>query len=1010
MNSIVSNYFTKMDENFKTLADILGENNIEEEMIKIYNFIQSSAYPKKFLDNVEENYLNVSQNGFNTSIWYEIIMQKSILKLNECLQISNELVDICNADEIIQDKNGKTIFNENLLILQLLSDLKENNWDVVYDKLSNLTFEKWKACSKSENKEIAKNLRDEGKGILSDLSEIIYQPLIEINSQSKKLYNAICAIKSVLNDFDFQYSSEKVRKNMLDFNDAEHKVIELLSDKITGKKSNIAHELSKRYTEIMVDEYQDTNEIQDTLFKLLSKNEENIFMVGDVKQSIYKFRLADPTIFLEKYMNFNDAKTATLGEFRKVSLSKNFRSREEVLDSANFIFGNIMSKRAGGVDYKDDQKLYLGSNYPQNSNNISEFCLVDYDAIDTDESTIEVEARAIVNKIQTLIETQYQVFDKGLDIMRDANYSDIVILLRSTSAKAYYYKLALEKAGINVDFKEGFEKILGTPEVSNLISLCKVLDNYLLDIDLIAVMRSRIFNFSDEEITKIRLQNRDISVYENILSCNDDNCKELVQNIAKIKEYSNNNTIFKTIWYVINEFDLLAKNALMSNGKSRRNNILRFLDFVSTLDESMSIYDFVNFLERIDNKKATLPSGAKAGFSVKIMTMHSSKGLEFPVVFLADIAKEFNKNDLRNNVTLHNKLGIGLKYVDDDNIVSYSSLMQKAMRMELEDELTSEEMRILYVAMTRPCEKLFVMCTLKKADKAFEKWTSEKDILSCNSYHYWFGMNIAKLPSSRIFYEKFNITENVRINGDLPNYFYCDYINNVENIEIMPKTFASYNKFEFKEFNYKYAEESKIPSKLTATNAKKEEDKDNQKNYKKPKFLSEKKLSPTEKGIAHHLVMQFIKFENCIDLSAIKVEIKRLFDDKFITKAQFECISPYKINAFINSDIGDRLRKSDKVIREFKFSILAKASEYYDVKTDDKVLLQGVIDCMFIKDDKITIIDYKTDFVNEENISDVSKEHAIQLEIYSKAIEEIYKLKVCEKYLYYFKTESFFKI
>lgn len=1013
MNSVISVFFIEMTEEFKILVDILGEKNIESELLSVYNFIQSNSNPKKYLDDVYNEYKKVVKNGFIDSIWCQIIWEKLEKVANQSIKLSNEMIEYCEMDSVLKEKNLGKITHENTQFIQLLDVILAKDWDEIYKICNNIKFDRWSTCAKSLTPEIVEKAiknRNTYKDNISEILQLVYLPIDEINLQANKLHSAIYAMINVINKFEIAYSAEKLARNSLDFNDAEHKMIELLVNQETGEKSEIAHEISNRFHEIMVDEYQDTNEIQDTLFKLLSKDEKNIFMVGDIKQSIYKFRLADPMIFAKKNAEYSLIDTVKDNEPRKVSLSKNFRSRQEILSATNFIFENIMTENAGGVDYTDDQKLYLGANYEKNNHVIPEFCLIDYKNFGKDKTKTEIEAEAIAREINKIVDEKMQVTDAETGVLRNVRYSDIVILLRSTSNKAGIYKKMLENFGINIDFKLGSEELFGSPEVSTLISLLKVLDNHLLEVELISIMRSKIFDFSDEEIAKIRILDKEKSFFECLNLGDDEKIMDFLEKVEEIRKYSQNNTIFSTLWYVIHEFDILAKYSIMTNGEYRRSNILRFLDFVNSIDDGFSIYDFVKFLDKIDHKKVVIPSGLKSGDSVKIVTMHKSKGLEYPVVFLADIAKKFNEMDMKKPLIMHNKLGIALKYIDDDNIVTYPSLMQKVIKMKITHENVSEEMRILYVAMTRAKEKMYVFCTVNDAQKTFEKWLLDSEPIECNSFQSWFGMNIVKLPSAKIYYEQFEITDNVKINHDLEDFFKCRYIDKFEDISVKIQDESVKKDFEIVNFKYPYENCAKIPSKITATAINAMEMDKKHETIKKPSFLTEKKLSATEIGIANHIVMQFIKFENCANISDIKQEVLRLYEQKFITQKQYECVSPQKIHSFINSEIGDRLQKSQEVVREFKFSLLANASEFYDTTGQEKVLLQGVIDCFFIENDKIILIDYKTDFVNASNIDEVSQTHKIQFDIYQRAIEEIFDKKVSEKYLYYFKTEGFYQV
>lgn len=1027
MSKVLNENFKNIEQNqnFQMLVDTIGEHILDIEMIKIYDFLQSHAEPIKYLEKSLENYKNAQEFGFETTFWYNEIVQNTIELLHECIQNITQAIALCNNCDILFEKNHDLLQNELESYKDILNTVEDI--DLTLKKVKNLAFPTWKSVKKSTDETsvlLAKKLRDQAKTTIRE-KMLNTQTLEQIQADIDQSLCKINAIHQIICQFDKLFSEQKLKKNILDFNDAEHMALKIVSEIVDGnlQKSTLGYEISKKFSEIMVDEYQDTNEIQDILFRLLSNDEKNIFMVGDIKQSIYKFRLADPLIFREKYMNFQDADQVLDNSSRKIVLSRNFRSRNAILDSTNYIFENIMNFNTGQVDYDQNQKLYFGADYYENPDKASEFMLIDYDNIaeNKEKNTNEVEAIAICNEIKKLIDSEQKIYDKELKILRNITPNDIVILLRSTSTKAYFYKSELEKSGFSVDFKEGTEKLLGSPEIRNLISIFKVIDNYLIDSDLLGVMRSPIFGFNDNHIAKIRDKKQ--SLYQNILDFaenGDEICQKFLDDLKNIEEFAKNNTIFKTLWYIIDKMYVLPIFLKMEHGKKRYENILRFANFVETLDESYTIYDFVTFIDEIDSKKVKLPASISSNQNIKIMTIHASKGLEFPIVFLADTAKEFNKLDLRTPITLHNKFGVALKCIDDENIVRYPSIMQKILKNSIENELLAEEMRILYVAMTRPKEKLYVMCTLKKAVNVFQKWVdfefSDKNILQSKSYHNFFGPNIVKLPCSNVFYEKFNCLENSKINGDLPNYFNCTYIDSLQ-YKIYEKEQIKHKNSDitYKKFEYQHNEESKIPSKITATSVKEEKisidfEEEIRLSKRKPVFLKDNTITGAERGIAHHIVMQFIDFKKCKSIHEINEQLKILCEKEIISKIQFEAIDPYKILAFTMSDVYSKMEKSNKIIREFKFSVLQDAKKFYNVSTDDKVLLQGVVDCMFFEDDGITIIDYKTDNINENNIKMISENYAYQVEVYANAMSEIFNMPVKQKLLYYFKNDSFYDI
>lgn len=1027
MRKILDDFFKNIEQNpnFTALVDTIGENSLDFEMLKIYNFLQSHPEPLKYLENSLKKLEETQSSTFEHTYLYNEIVENTQIVLNNSINFIKKAISLCANCDILHSKNFDLLQNE----LNSFENILEtaDNIDLTLEKVSKFVFKSWKSVKGSLDETsviLAKENRDLAKSEFKE-NFINTQTIAQIKADIEQNILKIRAIYDIICKFDEFYNLQKAKRNILDFNDAEHKVLKLICEIKDGKvqKSSLGYEISKKFSEIMVDEYQDTNGIQDILFRLLSDDEKNIFMVGDIKQSIYKFRLADPLIFREKYMNFANYDEVFDNSSRKIVLSNNFRSRNSVLQCTNFIFKNIMNFKTGQIDYDEKQQLYFGSKCYETPDKPCEFMFIDYDNIKNTQnlSKNEIEAIAICNKIKSLIDGKEQIFDKNLNIFRAITPNDIVILLRSTSSKAHFYKNALENSGFSVDYKEGTEKLFGSPEIKNLISIFRCIDNYLIDTELLAVMRSPLFAFSDDFIAQMR--NKTQSLYENLLSFaenGDEKCINFLKIMQEIEEFAKNNSIFKTLWYIIDKLYVLPILLKMNYGQKRYENVLRFADFVENIDNSYTIYDFITFIDGIDNKKAKLPSSISSNQNIKIMTIHASKGLEFPVVFIADVAKIFNKEDMKSPITLHNNLGIAIKCTDDENIIRYPPIMQKILKKYISDELLAEEMRILYVAMTRAKEYLFIACTLKKGEETFKKWlkidNSDENILKINSYQTFFGINIVKLPSSSILYEKFNIIENCKIDVNLPNYFNCTYIDNLD-YTILENTLNSkiQNSAPFIEFEYDFYNESKIPSKITATSVKEEKialdfEEEVRLSKRKPIFLKEKGITGAERGIAHHIVMQFIDFAKCTDINKISEQLEVLFLNETISKSQFEAIEPERILAFVNSDIYKKMQKSNKIVREFKFSILQDAKLFYNTDSSNKVLLQGVVDCMFFDDDGITIIDYKTDNVNLNNIKFISENYAYQINTYANAMTEIFNMPIKEKLLYYFKTDSFYSV
>lgn len=1028
IKKVISKYFKELDKDFVYLVDILGYKNIEENVIKLYEFLQNLADPNDFLEKNLMNYENSYKNGFKTTVWYNEMYMEVMPLIKKCVELSEKTVELLDICEVLREKNETKFIKENEEINELNQAMIDSNWDKAYEIVQKMEFSRFGSCTKSEHQdviELSKKYVDEYKELIGKIKKIIYLPCSQIDDDNKKLYNAILVLTNIVKDFEKEYSSAKKNKNVLDFSDAERKTIELLTE--NGEKSSICEEISKRFEQIMVDEYQDCNETQDEIFKLLSRN--NTFMVGDVKQSIYKFRHADPSIFLEKYKNFENASVAKNGIDRKITLSKNFRSRDNVLDATNFIFENIMSKELGGVDYDEKQKLYLGAKYEENKLCDAEFCLVDCKHI-KGQKTFEVEAKIIAKKINDLVKSGFLVKDDN--IYRPIKYSDIAILLRSAGQKSYAFKKEIEKYMVDVDLPDDSRELFATPEILDILSFLKVIDNYLNQIDIVALMRSPIFSFSNDEIMSIKGDD----IYYNLQNSKNEKVVKFFQDINYIKDFSEHNTVYKTIWEMINKFNILAKYALMDLGDIRYKNITAFIDFVSTSDENMTLYEFIQFIDSVSLKKVKLSQTQNGENSVKIVTMHSSKGLEYPVVFMCDLSKKHNEMDITQKMVLSKTQGIALEFLQDDKIGRYNSVAHKSTSFGMKKELIEEEMRVLYVAMTRAKEKLIMISSHSDASTSVYKWNNEIDAKNAKSYADFLMPYILKQECASVIshgiiknieekteeygkkFEKDSVRQEfiqniLTVPTSQQNVILCEYISKMEDFEF-EKQEKNIIEHSYKPLEYSFLDCTNIPSKVTATSVK-DFSKDTGKNiekqniklyYKKPKFIRDIKLSPAEIGIAHHFVMQFIDFKKCKDIEQIKNQIKKLLDEQFITKTQFECIKPEKISSFINSSLGERILKSENVIREFKFSMLVKASEFFDVSSDDKVLLQGVIDCMFEENGKMIIIDYKTDNVHDGNIDFVSSEHEKQLDIYAKAIERLYKKEVFEKNLYYFTNET----
>ena len=892
--------------------------------------------------------------------------------------------------------------------------------------------------------------------------------------------------------FDTAYLAEKRRRGIVDFSDLEHLALSLLIDRQTTEKTEIAKEISNRYHEIMIDEYQDVNSVQELIFGAVSRDGRNIFMVGDVKQSIYRFRLADPSIFLDKYMKYsevdssgaaaeavdmaadepsdmtvNSASSPANGRNgscggRRIMLSKNFRSRPGVLDAVNYVFGRIMSKEFGEMDYTNKEALVADRQAGESRGCDFELSIIDmsgqeYDEDEESPAAVEIEAGFVAERIAELINSEYSV-PGGDDTVRCIKYSDIAILLRSIKGKAWRYATALTQRGIPVEVpsEEGF---LETPEISAALSLISIVDNPVQDIPLAAAMRSLAYGFSADELALIRARSRSTDFYGAILKAaeSDKKCADFISEIDKLREIAPDLSADRFIWHMYSITGLLGKTGAMRDGAKRRGNLVMLAEYARRYEQSgyKGLFGFLTYVRGLQARGAE-PAHSSASVisetydedAVRIMSIHKSKGLEFPVVILADTAKKMNTRDLSKPIVFHSELGVGVKYTDKQRRIEYPTLARLAIQSKLTSELMAEELRLLYVAMTRAREKLIITAAFKNAAKETDNLSSESQqkvapqvLEDAGCMAKWLMIALAndiKLASAQGGSNKAEIGEINITTADNADTTDAEYSKrreeqqqdtpmmlnsetSVTTIELLRERFA---------YSYPHRLAPDLPSKLTATGlkglftntdsddvAQKAEFLNTQsidmrsQTFRRPQF-AEKETGSTaaQRGTALHIFMQLINFEKCGNPSGIESELLRLSNSGMLTPEQAEVVNTKKITAFFESEIGKRMINADSVMREFRFSLLYPAEYFFKGGGDDKILLQGMVDCFFEEDGELTVIDFKTDFVTQETVDARKEKYVPQLAIYRDAVERITGKCVKECAVYFFALDKSYLI
>ena len=949
-----------------------------------------------------------------------------------------------------------------------------------------------------------KAVRNRCKAAMGKIADVFAYPSTDHIDDICAIAPAITALIDLLLDFDSAYMKEKRRRGIVDFSDLEHLALNLLIDKETGVKTALAQSLSGRYKEIMVDEYQDVNAVQESIFNAIS-NGGNIFMVGDVKQSIYRFRLADPSIFLEKYLSFEDAggmtpedrdcgespdddegdgKQQSLGHETvvgaKILLSRNFRSRATILNAANFVFDKIMSMGSGELDYTEREHLAAGRDDAAGGP-AAALEIIDMSGIekgDEDEESpagTQIEAQHIARRIAELTSGGYTI-PGGDSGERNITYSDIVILLRSMRDKAWQYAAALTDVGIPVDFPGG-EGFYSTIEISAVLSILAVIDNPLQEIPLVAALSGPVYGFTPDELSAIRCGSRDSDFYCALLKAsvtargdNDDpgllphglkeKCAAFLAEIDGFRETMPDTPADRFIWHVYNKTGLIGRVGAMRGGERRRKNLLLLAERARVYEQNgyRGLFSFLSYISSLQERGVDIPgdqmtpiSGASAGNAVRIISIHKSKGLEFPVVFLANTSKQFNNMDAQKPLVMHSKLGFGPKRTDNDRKIEYTTLARMAVQSKLTSEMLAEEMRILYVAMTRARERLIVTAAYADAGKVAQRVSSAvfqmmrkggeqispQIVNGSKSMAEWILLALATdagqeawevnvIPASQVQTDKsIGITApwdtGTRLNNGQPPHDIHPTLTDTgddlpdavpgrtraavtakpEDVKMLGERFC---------FAYPYTEAPDMPSKMTVTGLK-DRDFDREAavlgkksfTYRVPGFIAEnRELSGAERGVAMHLVMQHIDFKKCVSVTAIGDEIGRLTELGLLNEKQAAAVDKQKIARFFESDVGRRAQKAEEVTREFRFSLLYPAGRFFPGGGEDKILLQGVIDCFFEEGGEVSIIDFKTDAVTRDKLEEKVKHYTPQLTAYSESLKRITRKHIGKCVLYFF--------
>lgn len=1045
------------DENFYELLDAYstqrGDDNLKEIAEKLYNFAVSMPFYEEWIKKSIEIYNNL--DDFENTFYGKYIREntKAVLKRSiSALRIASEDASFTDGLE-----SYESAFLTDIAYLEsVLYKTDKESVKVIANMFLGfkMTAARAKKGANEEVKTHLQNVRKEIKKDIDELCEKYYSDFDGAVERVKKSKSKVETLFDLVIKIDEKFTDEKRRRGIVDFNDIEHYCLKILTnvdEDGNTSPSEAAIKLKNKYTEILIDEYQDANEMQETIFSMISRGN-NIFMVGDLKQSIYRFRHTNPMLFKSKTDTYKKGE----GLNQKVIMAENFRSRKSVIDCVNFIFEQIASEAVGEMTYDENERLNYAAQYPDGQNfNCAGSCELilinrqeeDIETEENEETEIlqgkQAEAQAVCRRIKELMESGYKVYDKK-EGYRDLKLKDIVVLMHSPKSDAQIVCEAMEQnhIGCFADVGGGY---FDSEEIDVVMNLLSVVDNPHQDIAVLALMRSPIFLFDENELTLIRVADLKSDIFSAVgkyaENGNDEKlknkCESFLKKLSKWREMAVYMPAHELIFALYKETGYYAYVGAMPNGNVRRANLKLLYKRAENYEKTSykGLFNFINFAEKMKKSSSDSKGARLLGENqdvVRIMSIHKSKGLEFPVVFLINLGKKFNLRDLSDSVLVHKKYGIGIDYIDAKLRYKCPMIIKNVIKDVSCDEKLSEEMRVLYVAMTRAREKLIMVAAPAYFENSMKKWesaASEAEELSlpvyrcrkARNYLDWIMPAVMRsecakdILNTHIASTGSDIDLKISIVNEsaIENEFSyeqdreCTYENKEELFEILD--------YEYENKKAKY-----IPQKLTVTELKRIINtlpegenyiSDNTKMIDCPKFLQKNaKMSGAAKGSVIHYIMQKIDISQKPTKQQINDMAEKLFENGFFDEEQKNAVDADMILKFFSSDLGEKMLKSERVVREMPFEMCVCAKDVYkDYGGNENILVQGIIDCYFELNGKIILIDYKTDRIYNTADVLVSK-YENQLILYKKALKKLTGCENIESYIYFFEMQKAVKL
>lgn len=1073
LNELLEDCYQEGNQEFLDFVSAYGsgrdDKKIEELILKIYEFSRSYPNAEEWLSSCLRSYSARTIEELEESSIIKLIKENTKRYLEDAYALIRRGLAVCS------EPDGPAAYETTLLLDQQMVEefLGAETFAELSEKIRGKMQEKnaWARLAANRDKTVSeekiskvKAIREEVKELVKDIvSQYFYQDMEGLLSDLRLCRPQIEVLAGLVTEFAGRFEEKKREKEMIDFSDMEQYALRILTEYHDGKicPSAVAKEYRQQFLEIMIDEYQDSNFIQEAILTSISTVSEgryNIFMVGDVKQSIYRFRLSRPQLFMEKF----DSYSLEDSERQRIDLHKNFRSRREVLDSANYIFRQIMTKPLGGITYDDGAALYVGADYPDypecgayegetdetvRNSPVTEVLVIDSDMEKEGISERELEARVIAGRIRELLR-EYQVADKESGKLRPVRYSDIVILTRSVKGFADIFTEVLNREGIPAyaGTREGYFK---TQEIGVLLDYLRVLDNAYQDIPLAAVLTSPFCGLTEQELSEIKSEYRELPFYRAVESYRNEGKEESVRDklegcmaqMEKLRErvpYTPMQELLRRILACTGYGEFVSA---MPGGQQRKANLDMLLEKAKTFEATSykGLFHFVRYIEQL--RKYDVDYGEAAlndeqSDTVRVMTIHKSKGLEFPAVFVAGLGKRFNMQDIRSSAVLHVDLGVGLDAVDIEKRTKSPTIIKKVIQKEEALDSLGEELRVLYVALTRAKEKLILTGTISNLEKKLENYSMVK------------GQKTEELSFGRlskaVTYWDWILPALMRLNQEVPVRVRTLTFEDIVKEEVEEETVGRITKAALRQwdtnhvydknmrklleeqFGYQYAYANSRGQKLkfTVSELKKrvhfletmgdgaQEELYGEVLYEEPevvplipKFLQEKEEpSGAFRGTAYHRIMELLDFRKKYTEDGLAEDIGIFEKEGKVSAEMTECIRIRDIMEFLNCQSGKRMREcalKGKLKKEQPFVLGVDAREIYPKEQEgEEILVQGIIDVYFEEPDGLVVLDYKTDSVKKAE--ELTEKYHAQLDYYGKALEKMTGKRVKEKIIYSF--------